>query len=194
MTMRNAASIKGLVLRAAAYVRAGLEHLRRGLILVLLEVLHEQLAELLDFALEVGGAVPRLGRVEELVGHVGTRLGHGEAECVVGLEFDLCELTRVDGIEDSAGVLERATFAAGGSSSTDPAGVEQPGVGLVLFDLLGKHLGVAHGVQGQEGLGKARGEGSLRLGHTLLGTSHLRSVSRDEVVHGLLLVELGDGR
>lgn len=83
-------------------------------------------------------------------------------------------------------------LAASGGSSTDPAGVEQPSVGIVLLDLLRKHLGVAHRVQSQEGLGEARGEGGLRLRHSLLGTSHLRGVTRDEVIHGLLLAKLGD--
>jgi hypothetical protein len=47
-----------LVLGAAAYVWTTLDDLLGGLVFVLLEVLHEELAELLDFALEVGGAVP----------------------------------------------------------------------------------------------------------------------------------------
>jgi len=84
-------------------------------------------------------------------------------------------------------------LTTGGSAGTDPAGVEQPGVGAVLLDLLRKHLGVAHGVEGKEGLGEARGEGGLGLGDTLLGTGHLGGVARNEVVHGLLGVELGDG-
>jgi hypothetical protein len=39
-------------------MRASFKHFRRRLILVLLEVLHEELAELLDLFLEVCGAVP----------------------------------------------------------------------------------------------------------------------------------------
>jgi hypothetical protein len=46
------------VLGAAAYVWTTLDNLLGGLVFVLLEVLHEELAELLDFALEVGGTVP----------------------------------------------------------------------------------------------------------------------------------------
>ena len=87
-----------------------------------------------------------------------------------------------------------AYLAACGGTGTDPAGVEEPGVGAVLLNLLRKHLGVAHWVQGEEGLSEARGEGSLGLGDTLLGTGHLGGVTRDEVVHGLLGAELGDGR
>jgi hypothetical protein len=99
----------------------------------------------------------------------------------------------VDGVEDSTGVLERATLAAGGGTSANPAGVQKPGVDLVLLHLLGQHAGVAHGVQGQEGLSEARRESSLGLGNTVLGTSHLGGVAGDEVEHGLLGGELGDG-
>ena len=52
------------MLGAAAYVWTGLDDFGRGLVFVLLEVVHEELAELLDLLLEVGGAVPGLGRVE----------------------------------------------------------------------------------------------------------------------------------
>lgn len=82
------------------------EDLRGGLVLVLLEVLLEQAAELGDLALEVGGAGPALGRVEELVGHAGAGLGDGEVEAVVHLVLLVGELAGVDGVEDGAGVLE----------------------------------------------------------------------------------------
>lgn len=99
----------------------------------------------------------------------------------------------MDSVEDGTGVLERAALAAGSGAGTDPASVEEPGVGLVLLDLASQHLGVAHGVQGEEGLGEARGEGGLGLGDTLFGSGHLGGVSGDEVEHGLGGVELGDG-
>jgi hypothetical protein len=66
-----------LVLGAATHVRAGLKDFGRRLILEPLEVLHEELAELLDLLLEVRSAVPRLLRVEKLVGNAGTGLGNG---------------------------------------------------------------------------------------------------------------------
>lgn len=99
----------------------------------------------------------------------------------------------MDGVEDGTSVLERTTLATGGGTGANPTGVEEPGIGLVLLDLLGEHGGVAHGVQGQEGLGEARGEGGLGLGDTILGTGHLGGVTRDEVEHGLLGGELRDG-
>jgi hypothetical protein len=99
------------VLGAAAYMRSTLNDILGGLILILLEVLHEQLAQLLDLAPEVRSAIPRLGRVEQLVGDVGAGLGDGEVEDLVVFEFGVGELAGVDGVEDGAGVLERAALS-----------------------------------------------------------------------------------
>jgi len=165
-----------------------------GLALVLLEVLEEEAAELADLGLEgLGTGGPGSLGVEELGGDAGAGLGNLEVEDLVVLVLDLGELAAVDGVEDGASVLEGATLAALGETGSDPAGVEEPGVGAVGLDLLGEHLGVAHGVQGQEGLGEAGGEGSLGLENTVLSTSHLGGVTRDEVEHGLGAAELGDG-
>jgi hypothetical protein len=100
----------------------------------------------------------------------------------------------VDGVEDGAGVLEGASLATLSETGTDPAGVEEPGVGLVCLDLVGKHLRVLHGVQSKEGLSEAAGEGSLGLGDAVLSTGHLGGVTRDEMEHGLSAIELGDRR
>jgi hypothetical protein len=90
---------------------SSLDDLSRGLVLVLLEVLHEQGTQLLDFALEVGGAVPALGGVEQLIRNVGARLGDRQVEGLVGLVLDVCELAGVNGVKDGASVLERAALA-----------------------------------------------------------------------------------
>jgi hypothetical protein len=164
-------------------LRRSLENLLGSLARVLLEVLVEELAELGDLALEVGSTGPALGRVEELVGDAGASLGDGEVESLV-----------VDGVEDGASVLERATLAIVLDTSTGPAGVEEPGVGVVRGNLLREHGGVLHGVKSQERLSEARGESGLGLSDTLLGTGHLGGVTGDEVVHGLGGGELGDGR
>lgn len=100
----------------------------------------------------------------------------------------------MDGVEDSTGVLERASLAALSETGTDPAGVEEPGVGLVRLNLVRQHLSVFHGVESQEGLSEAAREGSLGLSDTVLSTGHLGGVTRDEVEHGLRSVQLGDGR
>ena len=171
---------------------SGSQDVRGGLVRVLLEVLVEQVTQLGDLILEGGGAGPAVLGVEQGLGDTGAGLGDGQVEGVVGLVLDSGEVAAVDGVQDGAGVLERATLATGGGAGADPTGVEEPGVGLVLLDLLGEHAGVAHGVQGQEGLGEARGEGGLGLGDTILGTGHLGGVTGDEVEHGLLGGELGD--
>jgi hypothetical protein len=100
-----------LMLGAAAYVRTGFQHFVISLILEPLEVLHEEFAKLLDLTLEIGGTIPRLGRVEQLVGNVGASLGHGKIEGLVSLVLGLCELAGVNGVEDGASVLEGASLS-----------------------------------------------------------------------------------
>lgn len=165
-----------------------------GLALVLLEVLVEELAQLDDLALEaVSAGGPGLLGVQQVLRDVGAGLGNLQVEDVVVLELNLGELARVDGVEDGTSVLEGASLAALGETGTDPTGVEKPGVGLVLLNLVGKHASVLHGVQSQEGLSEAAREGSLGLVDAVLGTGHLGGVAGDEVEHGLGAVELGDG-
>ena len=178
---------------ALALGRSG-QDLRSGLVRVLLEVLVEELAELGDLLLEVRGTGPALGGVEELVWNTRAGLGDRKVKGLVDLVLLVGELAGVDGVEDGASVLERATLAVVLDTSTGPAGVEEPGVGVVRGNLLREHGGVLHGVESQEGLGEARGEGGLGLGDTLLGTGHLGGVTGDEVVHGLGGAELGNGR
>ena len=175
-------------------LRPSRNHIRRRLVSVLDEVLVEQVRQLVDLVVERRRRGPALLGVEQIVGHVAAVLGHVQVEDRVHLVLGVGELAVVDGVQDGARVLERAALAAGGGASADPAGVEQPSVGLVLRDLLGQHLRVAHGVQGQEGLGEAGREGRLGLRHTVLSAGHLGGVTGDEVEHGLLGGELGDGR
>ena len=206
----NASSICSVVLAVTAYAvcarkhkdtarrrlggRTGVDDIGSGLALVLLEVLVEEATKLLDLSLEaVGTGSPGLLGVEHVIGDVGAGGGDLQVEDVVVLVLDVGKLPAVDGVENGTGVLEGATLAALGETGTDPTGVEEPGVGVVGLDAVSQHLGVAHGVQGQEGLGEAGGEGSLGLGDTILGAGHLGGVARDEVEHGLVAVELGDG-
>jgi len=146
----------------------------------------------LTLSLEVSSTGPALGWVEEIVWDVRAGLWNAEVEDCVGLVIGLCQLAAVDGVENGAGVFERAALATGGGTSSDPTGVEQPGVDLVLLHLLGKHGGVLHWVKGEERLGEAGREGGLWLSDTYLGTGHLGGVTGDEVEHGLLWAELGD--
>lgn len=174
---------------------AGLDDVLGGLALVLGEVLAEELTQLDNLGVEaVLASCPSLGGVEELGGDVGAGLGDLEVEDIVVLVLDIGELARVNGVEDGTGVLEGASLAALSETGTNPTGVEEPGVGVVSLDLVGKHLGVLHGVQSKEGLSEAAGEGSLGLGDAVLSTGHLGGVTRNEVEHGLGAVELGDRR
>lgn len=175
--------------------RSSLDDILGSLRLILGKVLTEELAQLDDLSIEAlgTGSPSRLG-VQKLIRNAGAGLGDLEVEHLVVLKLDVGELARVDGIQDATSVLERATLAALSVASTDPAGVEEPGVGLVLINLVCKHLGVAHGVQGKEGLGEAAGEGGLGLSDTVFRASHLGGVAGDEVEHGLGAVQLGDGR
>lgn len=93
------------------HLRSRLDHLRSGLVRVLLEVLLEQTTELRDLVLEAGSASPALGRVEELVGDARAGLGDREVEGVVGLVLNLRKLAGVNGVEDGSGVFERAALA-----------------------------------------------------------------------------------
>jgi len=63
----------------------------------------------------------------------------------------------------------------------------------MLPALLGEHLGVDVGVKGKESLSIAGRESHLGLIDADFGSSHLGGVARDEVVHGLLRVQLGHG-
>lgn len=160
---------------------------------VLLEVLVEELGKLGDLAGERSRGGPAFLGVEELIGNAGAGLGHIEVEDGVDFIFDIGKFTIVDGVQDGTSVLQWATLTTSGSASTDPTSVEQPGIGLVLGDLVCKHLCVAHGVESKEGLGEARRESGLRLGDTVFGTGHLGGVTGNEVEHSLLGGELGDG-
>ena len=64
----------------------------------------------------------------------------------------------------------------------------------MLFELLGQFLSVFRGVQQQEGCAETGGEGRLRGHDAALGAGQLGGVAAQVVVHGLLLVEDGDGR
>lgn len=175
--------------------RAGLDDIRSCLGLVLLEVLVEELAQLDNLLLEaISAGGPGLGRVEQLRRNIGAGLGNLQVEDFIVLVFNLGEFARVHGIENGARILQWATLAALGSTSANPTGVEQPGIGLVRLNLVCQHLGVAHGVQSQEGLGEARGEGSLGLKDSVLGASHFGGIAGDEVEHDLLAGELRDRR
>lgn len=171
---------------------AGVLDLGRDVGLVLLEGLVEHATELLDLGLEGGLVGPGLGGVEDLGGNTGDRLGDGEVEDGELLVLGLGERTIVDGVDNSTGVLEGAA-AASAELAASPSGVDEPAVDLVLVHALGKHLGVAAGVEDDEGLAVAGREGGRGLNNAVLGTGGLRGVTSNEVVLSLLRRETRDG-
>lgn len=171
---------------------AGSNDLWSSLISVLLEVVVEEDTKLGHLLLKVGRTSPGSLGVKKLRRHAGAGGWDVKVEGVVDFIFSLGEITRVDGVENGTSVLEGATLAASGGAGTNPTGVKEPGVGRVFADLISEHTSVAHWVESKEWLGKAGGEGGLRLGDTVLSTSHLGGVTGDEVEHGLLRGELGD--
>jgi len=122
--------------RNAIDLRSSLDDLLRRFARVLFKVLVEEFGELVDFVFKVGATSPRFGRVEELVWHARAALWHVQVEGVVCLVLCLGELAAMDGVEDGARVLERAALASSGGASAHPAGVEEPGIGLVMFNLV----------------------------------------------------------
>ncbi len=117
-----------------------------------------------------------------------------QVESVVRFVVRLGKFARVDGIEDRAGVFQRASLSTRRRPGADPARVEEPCVRLVMRYLIGKHARVAHRVKCQEGLGETGREGCLGFGDAVFGPGHFGGVARDEVEHGLLARQFGDGR
>ena len=85
----------------------------------------------------------------------------------------------------------RDAYLSSSVLSVNPTGVDHPDVTVVLLDLFGQHFSVETWVSDQERLSVASRENWFRLNDSNFGTSHLTGVTGNEVVHGLLTVELG---
>ena len=97
------------------------------------------------------------------------------------------------GCDHGPGVFElHAGHGAG--LAAEPAGVHQEDLGAGLVQLLAQHLGVDRGRPGEEGLAEQGGEGGDRLLDAALRAGQLAGVAGDEVVHGRVLIQTGDGR
>jgi hypothetical protein len=101
------------------------------IVLIQRKRLAEHACELADLALERLAVLPRLAGVQDLGGHVLARSGNREAKDVKGGVLGLCERAVMDGVDDRAGVLERAAPAVA-ILAASPAGVDEPAVDLVL--------------------------------------------------------------
>lgn len=78
-------------------------------------------------------------------------------------------------------------------ATAGPSGIDEPDVGAVFVDLVEEEVGVDLGLEGEEGLTEAGGEGGSWFLDSLFGSCDFGSVSRVEVVDGLFGGQLGDG-
>lgn len=176
-------------------LRASSLDLRSSLVGVLLEVGSKLRSQGLSLLLERGNTLaPSLGWVQDLVWNTWAGLWNVQVEGWEVVVLDLRQGTVVDGVQDGSGVFKRTSLTTSGSRSTNPTGVQQPSVGVVLGDLVRQLLSVLHWVQDQEWLTETSRESGLWLSDTLLSTSHLRGVTRDKVVHNLSVGQLRNWR
>ena len=156
---------------------------------VLLEVLHKAGGQLLAACLIRGLVLPGVLRDQQLGGHTLDAGGHLHAEGGIGDELALLDLAGKGGGDHGAGVAELHALAG-----AVPAGIDQIDLGAGLLHLVRQHRGVHGGIQRQERLAEAGGECGHRLGDADLRTGDLGGEAGDEVVHGLVLIQLADGR
>jgi hypothetical protein len=108
-----------------------------------------------------------------------------EAESWNSFILFLLKRTVVNVINNLSGILQ--THSTSNSIFTSsPAGVDKPDMGIMLLDLLCKHLSVEVRMLWKEGFTETGGESRLWLSDTYFGSSNLGSVSRNEMVHSLV--------
>src|SRR5699024_5685935 len=120
--------------------------------------------------------------------HAGQSGGHLKVEVGDGLGGGGQDRAVQNGVDDAAGILDGDTL-----TGAVPAGVHQVGLGAGLLHLLHQLLTVLGGVQLQEGLAEAGGEGGGGLGDAPLGAGQLGGEAGQEVVLGLLRGQDGHG-
>jgi len=116
-----------------------------------------------------------------------------QAERAKRLKLGLGKFSRVNGVDDAAGNIQRAPLSSS-KLATGPSSVDQPAVNLVLGHALSKHLGVATRVENDERRAVASRESGDRLQNTIFSTRGLRGITGQEMVGSLLGGELADGR
>jgi len=114
------------------------------------ECLIEHGAQLSHLPRERGLIGPSQARVKNFTGDTldGTR--DAEVEDVKVFVLGGEEFTRVDGVDDTAGIFEGAALASS-VFPTGPSGVDEPAVGVGSLHALGEHGCVAGGVKDDEG-------------------------------------------
>mmetsp|Transcript_101182 Transcript_101182/g.283640 ORF Transcript_101182/g.283640 Transcript_101182/m.283640 type:complete len:405 (+) Transcript_101182:370-1584(+) len=99
----------------------------------------------------------------------------------------------MDRVDELTRVLQTAAVP-GAVRAAHPTRVHQVRVRAVLVQLGGQHLRIHERVPHEEWGAEARREGGLRLLNALLGARNLSGVAGNEVIHDLVLRQLGDRR
>ena len=155
--------------------------------LVLLEVLDEAASQILGLLLPLGSVGVGIAGIQDA--GVNTVQDGGNLEVEVGnlLGGHVVDIAVQDSIDDATGVLDGDALAG-----AVPAGVDQVSLSAAHLHLLDQLLSVLGGVQLQESLAEASGEGGGGLGDAALGASQLCGEAGQEVVLGLLRGQDGD--
>ena len=169
-----------------------LGNILRNASLVSLEVLHELFGEALSSGLVLLAVRPAVDWAQDLGIDTLALAGHLEVEATHHIKVGHVQGLVMDGVNDGSCLSKRHTVTDA-VATTHPASVDKPHFGVVFLALFGQHLSVNVGMEGQECLAEAGGESHLRLSDADLSASDLGGVARDEVVHGLLRVQLGHG-
>ena len=157
--------------------------------LVLLEVLDEAASQILGLLLPLGSVGVGIAGIQDA--GVNTVQDGGNLEVEVGdlLGGHVVDIAVQDSIDDTTGVLDGDALAG-----AVPAGVDQVSLSAAHLHLLDQLLSILGGVQLQESLAEASGEGGSGLGDAALGASQLGGEAGQEVVLGLLGAQDRDGR
>ena len=154
---------------------------------VLCEVLDEAASQILCLLLPLGSVSIGVAGIQDSGIHAGQLGGNLEVEVGDLLGGSLVDGTAQDGVDDAAGILDGDALAG-----AVPAGVHQVSLGAAGLHLLHQFLSVLGGMQLQEGLAEASGEGGGGLGDAALGAGQLCGEAGQEVVLGLLRSQDGD--
>ncbi|CAN4010045.1 DUF4367 domain-containing protein, partial [Dysosmobacter welbionis] len=166
------------LLRLGAGGYQGLARLVGG---ILGEVLHKARGQILGFGIPLAGVRVGVPGVQDGGVHTGKSGGHLKVEVGDGLGGSSQNRAVQNGVDNAAGILDGDAPAG-----AVPAGVHQVGLGTGLLHLLYQLLAILGGMQLQEGLAEAGGEGGSGLGDAPLGAGQLGGEAGQEVVLGLL--------
>ena len=173
-----------LQLRACGY-----ESLACFVSLILLEVLDEAACQILGLLFPLCGICIGVARIEDCGINARKLCGNFEVEVRDLLGGSLENVAIEDRVDDAAGILDGDALAG-----SVPACVYKIRLCAALVHLLDQLLAVLGGVQLQERLAKASGEGRSGLCDAALCACQLSCETAQEVVLGLLRCQNRDGR